>query len=71
MCIFRKDSTVVCRSIAIDEESSYNIVKESGVLTAHINIGNDTISLVVVSEDSAKSWVQNEIYKRKKKWVTL
>jgi len=71
MCIFRKDSAIVCRSIAVNDETSYNIVKESGVLTAHVSIGKDTVSFIVVSEDSAKSWVQKEVYKRTKKWVTL
>jgi len=71
MCIFKTNNKVVCRSIAINEAASFNIVKENGILTAYAHIGDKITSMIVVSEDSAKIWVQKEIFRELKTWITL
>jgi len=71
MCIFRADNRIVCRSVPVTDNISFNIVKDHGTLTVYVQIEGKITSMVVVSEDSAKIWVQQEIYRELKTWIVL
>ena len=63
MCVFRTNNKMVCRSFTINTDVSFYIIKDRGTLTAYMHIGTDFLTKIVGSEDSAKSWVRDEIRK--------
>lgn len=64
MCIFKENYRLVCRSVKVNNDASYTIIRDGDNLQATIYIGKDVINITVKTEDIVKLELQKELYKR-------
>ena len=60
MCEFKKDFNLMCRSIIINDDISYNIIRIRDELHAYVNISGYLTHMIVDSEDNVISWLKHE-----------